>query len=160
MPGSLVRRKCNEGGGAFGWDSGAGWQGNLQSLNTPIMERMRSARTASHHLGSGLCFCPRYAHLSCKICHILVCTSVTVSERLRRWTRNPLGSARRGSNQLGVDAFSFTQLSSCPVEKWTSMTVSHHAPIANANHKVPRKPSGLLSVAMIGSLESHKVPDL
>ena len=27
----------------------------------------------------------------------------TVSERLRRWTRNPLGSARRGSNLLGVD---------------------------------------------------------
>ena len=26
----------------------------------------------------------------------------TVSERLRRWTRNPLGSARRGSNLLGV----------------------------------------------------------
>ena len=29
--------------------------------------------------------------------------SDTVSERLRRWTRNPLGSARRGSNPLGVD---------------------------------------------------------
>ena len=28
--------------------------------------------------------------------------SDTVSERLRRWTRNPLGSARRGSNPLGV----------------------------------------------------------
>jgi hypothetical protein len=27
----------------------------------------------------------------------------TVSERLRRWTRNPLGSARRSSNPLGVD---------------------------------------------------------
>ena len=26
----------------------------------------------------------------------------TVSERPRRWTRNPLGSARRGSNPLGV----------------------------------------------------------
>ena len=29
-------------------------------------------------------------------------TCDTVSERLRRWTRNPLGSARRGSNPLGV----------------------------------------------------------
>ncbi len=28
-----------------------------------------------------------------------------MSERLRRWTRNPLGSARRGSNPLGVDFF-------------------------------------------------------
>ena len=27
----------------------------------------------------------------------------TVSERLRRWTRILLGSARRGSNTLGVD---------------------------------------------------------
>ena len=27
----------------------------------------------------------------------------TVSEWLRRWTRNPLGSARRGSNPLGVE---------------------------------------------------------
>ena len=30
------------------------------------------------------------------------CFKDTVSERLRRWTRNPLGSARRGSNPLGV----------------------------------------------------------
>ena len=28
----------------------------------------------------------------------------TVSERLRRWIRNPLGSASRGSNPLGVDS--------------------------------------------------------
>ena len=28
-----------------------------------------------------------------------------MSEWLRRWTRNPLGSARRGSNPLGVDTF-------------------------------------------------------
>ena len=27
----------------------------------------------------------------------------TLAEWLRRWTRNPLGSARRGSNPLGVD---------------------------------------------------------
>ena len=26
----------------------------------------------------------------------------SVTERSRRWTRNPLGSARRGSNPLGV----------------------------------------------------------
>ena len=29
-----------------------------------------------------------------------------MSEWLRRWTRNPLGSARRGSNPLGVAFFS------------------------------------------------------
>ena len=32
----------------------------------------------------------------------LACDSV--SERLRRWTRNPLGSARRGSNPLAVES--------------------------------------------------------
>ena len=39
-----------------------------------------------------------------------MCTSAqhaddTVPERLRGWTRNPLGSARRGSNPLGVVSF-------------------------------------------------------
>jgi hypothetical protein len=32
----------------------------------------------------------------------LRCTGDTVSEWLRRWTRNPLGSAREGSNPFGV----------------------------------------------------------
>ena len=31
-----------------------------------------------------------------------IASTDTVSEQLRRWTRNPLGSARRGSNPLGV----------------------------------------------------------
>ena len=31
-------------------------------------------------------------------------TEDTVSKWLRRWTRNPLGSARKGSNLFGVDA--------------------------------------------------------
>ena len=37
----------------------------------------------------------------CGLVHIML-RHDTVSERLRRWTRNPLGSARRGSNPLGV----------------------------------------------------------
>ena len=44
------------------------------------------------------------------ICYLLVFNGFlafnsadTVSEWSRRWTRNPLGSARRGSNPLGVD---------------------------------------------------------
>ena len=36
------------------------------------------------------------------VCCARGCGNDTVSERLRRWTRNPLGSARRGSNPLGV----------------------------------------------------------
>ena len=45
---------------------------------------------------------------ACCACHVNGCAlraggqHDTVSERLRRWTRNPLGSARRGSNPLGV----------------------------------------------------------
>ena len=31
-----------------------------------------------------------------------MCSCDSVSERVRRWTRNPLGSARRGSNPLAV----------------------------------------------------------
>ena len=36
--------------------------------------------------------------------HLIPCcpSDDSVSERLRRWTRNPLGSARRGSNPLAV----------------------------------------------------------
>ena len=38
----------------------------------------------------------------------------TLSEWLRRWTRNPLGSARRGSNPLGVAIFvSFPKSNGC-----------------------------------------------
>ena len=45
----------------------------------------------------------------CLQCFLQVCYDVsykpqdTVSEWLRRWTRNPLASGRRGSNPLGVD---------------------------------------------------------
>jgi hypothetical protein len=41
----------------------------------------------------------------------------TVSERLRRWTRNPLGSARRGSNPLGVDCVASGVSIAC-IEFW------------------------------------------
>ena len=36
------------------------------------------------------------------ICSVNENAHDSVSERLRRWTRNPLGSARRGSNPLAV----------------------------------------------------------
>ena len=42
-------------------------------------------------------------HKSASLCCSLGSTD-TVSERLRRWTRDPLGSTRRGSNPLGVVA--------------------------------------------------------
>ncbi len=38
-----------------------------------------------------------------RLCRLFLSKHDTVSEWLRRWTRNPLGSARRGSNPLGVD---------------------------------------------------------
>ena len=47
----------------------------------------------------------------------------TVSERLRRWTRNPLGSARRGSNPLGVDRC----LHTCLVERHAQHTRDQRA---------------------------------
>ena len=40
--------------------------------------------------------------LACSCTNLPVSDQDTVSEWLRRWTRNPLGSARRGSNPFGV----------------------------------------------------------
>ena len=48
----------------------------------------------------GACVCVCVCVLC--VCCVRGCGHDTVSERLRRWTRNPLGSARRGSNPLGV----------------------------------------------------------
>ena len=42
-------------------------------------------------------------HCRCAEMRQMLSVHATVSEWLRRWTRNPLGSARRGSNPLGVD---------------------------------------------------------
>ena len=42
-------------------------------------------------------------HCRCAEMRQMLSVHDTVSEWLRRWTRNPLGSARRGSNPLGVD---------------------------------------------------------
>ena len=39
-----------------------------------------------------------------------------MSERLRRWTRNPLGSARRGSNPLGVAGLTSPSATQAPLE--------------------------------------------
>ena len=39
----------------------------------------------------------------------------TVSERLRSWTRNPMGSARRGSNPLGVELIQYYPLAGASV---------------------------------------------
>ena len=60
--------------------------------------------------------------LNCSICHTTIfktLTKDTVSERLRRWTRNPLGSARRGSNPLGVAHL-------CKGAHWSTICHHHH----------------------------------
>ena len=54
----------------------------------------------------------------------------TLSEWLRRWTRNPLGSARRGSNPLGV-ALLYAMIA-C-TEHWTAVAPAAMAiPYAHA----------------------------
>ena len=40
--------------------------------------------------------------------------TAVVAEWLRRWTRNPLGSARTGSNPVGSEYFTF--IFKCPRE--------------------------------------------
>ena len=46
-----------------------------------------------------------------------------MSERLRRWTRNPLGSARRGSNPLGVVLIKSPRLSLLHPDPPTPLTL-------------------------------------
>ena len=54
------------------------------------------------HSMSGL-ICFMLHNYACKHMHTLNIRIIDiVSEWLRRWTQNPLGSARRGSNPLGV----------------------------------------------------------
>ena len=67
----------------------------------------------------------------CRNSCLCICKTWRVSERLRRWTRNPLGSARKGSNPLAVDlllcllscsAFAaFSQPSAC-IAQWQSIS--------------------------------------
>ena len=58
----------------------------------------------------------------------------SVSERLRRWTRNPLGSARRGSNPLAVDYLPLHQLS--PSKDCTQvLTESRASATSNTSNK-------------------------
>ena len=56
-----------------------------------------------------------------------------VSERLRRWTRNPLGSARRGSNPLAV-AFAMH-----------SLPLDPHGHIPATSRDLARKGSGVMA---------------
>ena len=48
----------------------------------------------------------------------------TASERLRRWTRNPLGSARRGSNPLGVDFFDASHAQDAIRASWNCLSLA------------------------------------
>ena len=68
----------------------------------------------------------------------------TVSERLRRWTRNPLGSARRGSNPLGVDA--------CAKSLAGFPSCCRREPTADTNYKLRSKAPVLMPGAMKCSL--------
>ena len=56
----------------------------------------------AHRRTSGRCCRGSNNVLWCIALCFLPSRQDTVSERLRRWTRNPLGSARRGSNPLAV----------------------------------------------------------
>ena len=52
--------------------------------------------------GRGLSAVRRWEALAQVIANQALLQQDTLSEWLRRWTRNPLGSARKGSNPLGV----------------------------------------------------------
>ena len=78
----------------------------------------------------------------------------TVSERLRRWTRNPLGSARRGSNPLGVDSgdlssssspFIFLCISFSRILYGTSFCVCQSTSLVNATNVETNKTNETMS---------------
>ena len=81
----------------------------------------------------------------------------TVSEWLRRWTRNPFGSARRGSNPLGVvftATFPFTYpealipsitpkpIASSPFPKWRQPFSAKHFARGKGTPKILKKDVG------------------
>ena len=69
---------------------------------------------ASHELQAQHLIRVLEASLSFHVAHVVVQTPQdTVSEWLRRWTRNPLGSARKGSNPFGVDLHRLQQFGTC-----------------------------------------------
>ena len=55
---------------------------------------------------------------------IWLCFQDSVAERQRRWTRNPLGSVRRGSNPLGVACCILHELGSSLLEAPSSLMES------------------------------------
>ncbi len=73
-----------------------------------IQERIGATIRAPKQWGGGQAFARADAQINtigvC-IAKVVSCCIDSVSERLRRWTRNPLGSARRGSNPLAVELF-------------------------------------------------------
>jgi hypothetical protein len=70
----------------------------------------------------------------------------TLSEWLRRWTRNPLGSARRGSNPLGVD---FVQASGRPSRKQV-------LPLLRVGHRRIRGPASQQSSQRAARKRRHR----
>ena len=68
----------------------------------------------------------------CGLVHIML-QHDTVSERLMRWTRNPLGSARRGSNPLGVVCDSRHMQTHRQLRQWRHCFKSNSAGSINKN---------------------------
>ena len=89
------------------------WTGHERLIGCVLSDSLSSACTATQlsRQGELSLWCQRSLVNFCFLACVAVgltnndahATTDTVSERLRRWTRNPLGSARRGSNPLGVD---------------------------------------------------------
>ena len=78
-----------------------------QQVNTPRATTAQQQRNIRDNITDCGARAPRWASVVSRLTYFLkwCIHHDTVSEWLRRWTRNPLGSAREGSNPFGV-AFS------------------------------------------------------
>ena len=64
--------------------------------------------------------------MDCMKIYYLASGTAVVAEWLRRWTRNPLGSARTGSNPVGSVHFdNFFQVSQGTVALYTGIPTTH-----------------------------------
>ena len=74
-------------------------------LYTRIYGEKGGEKLATRFYGDTVCFCKNFQQNNPIFRYGTVTDGLrqdTVSEWLRRWTRNPLGSAREGSNPSGV----------------------------------------------------------
>ena len=129
IPSLSTRHSCDAAGGSRGvkWHSLYGVAAELWSSKLKTLTVHAPSQTPLALHGPQLLKCgqPMASFVTLGGSHSSTSDRVhpahdSVSERPRRWTRNPLGSARRGSNPLAVDKVQLRRQGWRPCNKWHS----------------------------------------